>query len=193
MTDLIPSPPRFSFLAALAVVATGCGGTSPPTPSYPLSGGAKSAGEAAGDADAMPVESYPQPPAAMQPPPPAGMPAPAPRAEMQGGDDAAEALSPSPAPQRRPGLATQWGEQRFSRVTTAPFSRAGSSPFGLSKLFYNDASGVDSALARSSVIRTSHFPVADGFLEVSLKNDAGGFYTGFVAGDEMHIQGRAGR
>ena len=99
-------------------------------------------------------------------------------------------------PQNRPGLATQFGERRFSRVTTAPFVRAEpSSPFALAKLFYNDPQGIaamsDTMGASRSQVR--RFAVGGGHVEMGLRDESGRFLTGFETGGSNFVTGIAGQ
>mgnify|MGYP001457218332 CR=1 FL=1 len=91
------------------------------------------------------------PPAASPPPPP--MPS-SPGSVVSGGgasvaprydgaavssDDALRRSSAQPSPQERPGLATQWGENRESAVRFTSFERATTAPFEVASIHYNDA------------------------------------------------------
>lgn len=92
------------------------------------------------------------------PPPPApggGAGRVAPRAEKKAldyddfdGDGAAdeEYYEPSPAPQakktERPGLGTEFGEQRYSAASYTKFVRAADRPIAIAELRYNDAAGL---------------------------------------------------
>jgi hypothetical protein len=53
----------------------------------------------------------------------------------------------------RPGLATTWGEDRVSPVSTAPFVRVSDRPFSVVSLHYNDEEGVRAMLGVSRPIR----------------------------------------
>lgn len=93
-------------------------------------------------------------------------------------------------PQRRPGLATRWGEQRRSQVSSAPFVRAErTAPFALAKLFYNDAQGVREMAERFGGVRYNlrHFAIAGGYLDVALRDGGGRFITGFQAGGNNYL------
>jgi len=170
----------------LAAALPGCGGSAPKAYS--------------------PADSYDTPESAP------GEPAQAPAAEEGGSDEAersAEPNAPSGAPrsamkqhdageqpQNRPGLATQFGERRFSRVTTAPFVRAEpSSPFALAKLFYNDPQGIaamsDTMGASRSQLR--RFAVGGGHVEIGLRDESGRFLTGFETGGSNFVTGVAGQ
>ncbi len=99
-------------------------------------------------------------------------------------------------PQDRPGLATQWGEQRFSRVTTSPFVRADNmQPFAMTTLFYNDPDGI-AAMSDTHGGARHHmrrFPVGAGHVELGLRDGSGRFLTGFEANGRNFVTGIAGR
>jgi hypothetical protein len=99
------------------------------------------------------------------------------------------------APESRPGLGTQWGEARFSRVTTAPFVRAeAQNPFAVASIYYNDRAGID-AMLRSwggSPTPVTHFPVWQGYLDVSLRSQGGQALSGMTAGGRNYVAGTAG-
>src|SRR5262249_55818109 len=119
--------PLVTLALALSTLAVGCGGSA--------SWGSKSASSApyAPEADASPAGAAPGAPAPMQEAPSATT------LERSGSERRAET---APEPRERPGLATEWGETRMSRITTVPFVRAeADSPFASTSLFYNDAHG----------------------------------------------------
>jgi len=72
------------------------------------------------------------------------------------GSEAAGAAADSayqPAPEKtRPGLGTEWGETRESRVSSAPFERESwSTPVSVTSFFYNDETGVRAMLGSEQV------------------------------------------
>src|SRR5277367_5190342 len=74
--------------------------------------------------------------------------------------------------QDRPGLGTQWGETRTSRISFVGFERADvSSPFASAALFYNDEEGARAMTASSGFRRTpaGMFTVANGLVSVGLR------------------------
>lgn len=143
----------------------------------------------------------------------------APAAEFagEGGDFAPQAAPPAPAgasksgaadasarresevapePTSRPGLGTEWGETRSSRITTVPFSRAdASTPFVTSALFYNDEEGARAMANASGFQRMTSglFRVGNGVVTVGLKDEGGSFFPGFIAGGKSNVIGEAGR
>src|SRR5262245_58326459 len=46
------------------------------------------------------------------------------------------------AAEERPGLGTEWGETRSSRVSETAFARSSPRPWALVQLYYNDAQGL---------------------------------------------------
>ncbi len=59
------------------------------------------------------------------------------------GDADESNYEPTPAPQtNRPGLGTEYGEQRYSAATYTRFTRNGQRPIAVAELRYNDASGL---------------------------------------------------
>jgi hypothetical protein len=178
-----------------AAALTGCAGKSMgPSKSAPDYYGAP---ETAGDYEQPAAQAYPGgaegAPADATGASPAPMAPPRARVSMDG--DAEEAPSLLPQPESRPGLATQWGESRHSRVTTAPFVRAdSSSPFAVASLFYNDPQGIQSMSdtfggGRDDVRR---FPIGVGHVEIGLRDQDGRFLTGFTAGGNNYVTGMSG-
>ncbi len=193
-------------LSALVAAATvGCAG-SPSRDYYPPS---PSVGDAAAEAPAHP--GYSQPGYGQSAPSEsvaevnagrAADAAPAPRSapakssrRWDGADDAPSAQDPFELQQRtrRPGLATQWGEQRRSRVTSAPFVRADrSEPFALAKMFYNDPLGIAAMSDGRARRGQRRFTIAGGHLEMALRDGSGRFMSGFRAGNDNYISARSG-
>ena len=167
------------------------------------------------------AKSGPGEPAPSAPPAPPGQAQPAAEASPQAGADGdasfgsagrgapATQSAPAGAPAReaakkeaasdpadRPGLGTQWGETRTSRITTTPFSRNdASNPFAVSSLFYNDEQGARAMANSAGFRRTSAglVDVANGGIQVGLRDPStGSFLSGFVAGDKSFIVGEAG-
>lgn len=96
----------------------------------------------------------------------------------------------------RPGLGTTFGENRDSRVSTAPFFREDpDSPFAMAKLFYNDASGVRAMARRNgfSSLGDGSTRVAGGALTVRLLDASGRPLEGFSAGGASYVVGQHGQ
>lgn len=107
-----------------------------------------------------------------------------------------ERAAPAPKPDdARPGLGTEWGETRQSRISTVPFVRAErGTPFATASLFYNDEQGARAMANASGFRRTSGgmVPIANGVVSIALRNAGGGFLNGFVAGGRNYAVGEAG-
>jgi hypothetical protein len=138
-------------------------------------------------------------PAAQGAPSPAPPPR-APAARSEGASQAEKAPSrdaPKAAePADRPGLGTQWGETRVSRISTVPFVRADpQQPFSLASLFYNDAEGARAMASAAGFRRTAAqaFTMAGGVVAIGLRGEGGGFLSGFVAGEKSYAVGEAGQ
>lgn len=90
----------------------------------------------------------------------------------------------------RPGLGTEWGEDRNSRVTGRSFERGGSRPFSTDKFFYNDEAG-SKAMANMSGFawrRSGPFTAAKGTVSIGLKGAGGGFLKSYSAsGDNFYV------
>lgn len=154
------------WISALLLSAAGCGGS------------AKSGAEA-------PVGAYP------------GGGAYGPRPPAPEGAPAADASRSAPAEEAgdRPGLGTQWGEQRDSRITNVPFERGnGSTPFATSILYYNDEEGARSMATSSGFARTAGglYPISNGALQIGLKGENGAWLSGFTATSRNYVVGEAG-
>jgi hypothetical protein len=124
--------------------------------------------------------------------------------EMSAGSAPAAAPPPEGAAYRdraadtesRPGLGTEWGENRDSRVSTAPFFREDPDrPFASAKLFYNDASGVRAMARRNglSSLGDGSMRVANGALSVRLLDASGRPLEGFSAGSSTYVVGEHGQ
>lgn len=99
-------------------------------------------------------------------------------------------------PKDRPGLGTEWGETRFSRISTVPFVRADpAAPFATAAMFYNDEEGARAMANTAGFRRTSggFSSQANGVVSVGLRDERGGFLSGFVASNKSFIVGEAGR
>lgn len=187
---------RTRLLGALVLCllgAAGCGGgregvgVRVPT-TAPVHGGAAYA-DGPAQKSAAPVEAeadgYDAPP----PPTPGALGAARSDAEMAPSSRAA-------APSERPGLATSWGETRYSHVSTARFVRADPErPMVVAKLFYNDYEGSHRMAAASgyrplSVGATS---VAGDGITVELHDGRDEPLAGFVAGGRTYAIGQAGQ
>ena len=187
-------------IMALLATAVGCGGEAGVAMAPPKSPGPSA--EVSVSAQGSPASTPMQPgygssggrSADMSPPPPAaqGMyPTEAPAPSM---DSAAKAQRREA--EARPGLGTEWGETRFSRISTVPFVRADAAqPFATSALFYNDEEGARAMASSSGFRRWSggQFSTASGIVSIGLRDERGGFLSGFIAGGKNYIVGESGK
>jgi hypothetical protein len=100
----------------------------------------------------------------------------------------------TPAPEQRPGLGTEFGEARTSRVHDVSFVRDVGRPFAIATLNYNDRRGVD-ALASVAARRDSARSVSTGGGAVTISvRDAGGEPLEAVhVGDRTFVVGQSGQ
>jgi hypothetical protein len=114
-------------------------------------------------------------------------PAPAARAEADG------AYEPTPKDDR-PGLGTEWGETRDSRVSSAPFERQDfRTPVSTSSFFYNDESGVRAMLGAGFWDRrTDGISAARGAITIRIVDDNGAALPTFASGGRSFVMGRDG-
>ncbi len=100
------------------------------------------------------------------------------------------------APEDRPGLGTQWGETRDSKITSVPFERGDkANPFATAVLYYNDEEGAKAMATSTGYARTAAgmYPVANGALTIGLKDESGAWLSGFTASSKNYVVGEAGR
>lgn len=187
-----------ALTASLGFAAFACGGSAQMSPSSPPPpSGAKSGGDASGsalsyEAPASAQGAPMQPGAAPSPPPAAG--ASADRASSQ--REVPHKSEVAPEPTERPGLGTQWGETRSSKINTVAFIRAdASNPISTAALMYNDEEGARAMSSGSGFRRTpsGSFTIAHGSVSVGLRDESGSFLTGFVSGGRDFVVGEAGR
>jgi hypothetical protein len=97
------------------------------------------------------------------------------------------------APEARPGLATEWGEARYSAMSYAPFVRGAATPVDVATIHYNDA-----GLAAMQAVQHGGRPARwvgvrhDG-VRVSLRGEGGDALPGYYAGDTVYVLGSAGQ
>jgi hypothetical protein len=99
-----------------------------------------------------------------------------------------------PSPDSRPGLGTEWGETRTSRVHDVTFVRDSSRPFALASLHYNDRKGVD-AMANLHAARDTRRDVAagGGAVTIAIKDAGGSPLEAIRVGDRTMVVGQAGQ
>jgi len=126
-------------------------------------------------------------------------PAPASAQASRGGSaDSSSRSRPSeagtPAPSQRPGLGTEFGEARTSRVHDVSFVREAGRPFAVAALNYNDRRGVD-ALASVAARRDSARSVSSGggAVTISIRDANGDPLEAVHVGDRTFVVGQAGQ
>jgi hypothetical protein len=180
---------------ALVLMLTGCGGAER-SPNAPRSAGlqpAEAAEPASGiSADAPSKSSSFDEPA---PPPPASAPS-SPGRSSGAGDSTSAGAAPrraEPRPETRPGLGTEWGETRVSRVHDVSFVRESSRPFATAVLNYNDRRGVDAmANAKAREIRRDS-SAAGGAVTIQIRDASGNPLEAVHVGDRTLVVGQAGQ
>lgn len=90
----------------------------------------------------------------------------------------------------RPGLATHWGEDRYSSVRTTAFERGSDRPFDVATLHYNDA-----RLSAMQAQRESFgwLSVHRDGIRISLRGESGEVLPGFMSGGEAFVIGHPGQ
>lgn len=180
-----------SILSALAVTA--CGGM---TRESALESGARSSGPAR----PLTTERHAPRPgrvAAGEPSgyaPRGGSAAPAPAAAPRAAEASrADAYEPQ-TEEERPGLGTEWGETRDSRVSSAPFERENDdTPLSATSFFYNDEAGVRAMLGSGYWDRrTDGVSAARGALTIRVVDDSGAPLPTFSAGGRSYVVGHDG-
>lgn len=170
------------FITALTL---GCGkGGSAPAESPQAFGGSDQASAPAGQA---PAGAFGQ-----AGPPPAATAAPDTLDAEGGGDFAPESEETA---RERQGLGTSWGENRVSRVSTAPFFRdQPDNPFALAKIFYNDAAGARAMARRRGFTNVDDSVVSfgGGALTVTILDASGRPFNAFRSGGRSFVVGEDG-
>jgi hypothetical protein len=131
-------------------------------------------------------------------PPPSQAPSSAAGAERAArSEDRAPAEPGAPArPQDRPGLGTEWGESRESRVHDVTFVRADASrPFAMAAFHYNDRAGVEAQINfhRDRGVRSRGLDAAGGAVTVSIRDGSGDMMEAIKLGDRTYVVGTAGQ
>lgn len=185
------------FLSLMLVLA-GCGGSSPApksasSPAQESTGGTaqfQQPGAAPADAPSFDSSVSASPPA---PPPPTSKSEA--RAEKKSADAAPSAgASREPSPSTRPGLGTEYGESRTSRVHDVTFVRDSSRPFATAMMNYNDKRGVDALVAsQGGRISSRGLDAAAGAVTVSIRDASGSPLEAVKAGDRTFVVGQAGQ
>jgi hypothetical protein len=192
MTRILPFPRSvLPFLALSALAATACGTAtheSARTPDSRVSSAPQPGGSYASPTSAPAAEGYaPADKSAAAPP------AAASRGEASASADGA--YRPAPKPQEeRPGLGTEWGETRQSRVSSSPFERQDwNTPLTTTSFFYNDEAGVRAMLGSGYWDRrTDGISAARGALTIRVVDDRGAPLPTFSNGGRSYVMGNDG-
>lgn len=182
------------WCVVVMMLMTGCGAAKAP-PAAPSAsggygGGAPSAERAAKsgprEADFAPAS-----------PPAQASPSESTTAQPSAGASADSAWRPSPSPEPprdRPGLGTEWGESRQSRVHDVTFARADAErPFAVANLFYNDRRGVEAQVGlRNGATRRRDFSAANGAISVAIHDGSGDALEAVHTGDRTYVVGQSG-
>lgn len=102
----------------------------------------------------------------------------------------------APAPSERPGLGTEWGETRISRIHDVDFERSDEShPFAVATLHYNDRRGVEALAAYHSWRgpRLREQPVVGGAITVSVKDENSEPLEAIQLVDRTYVIGEQGQ
>jgi hypothetical protein len=200
MTRIVPSPRTvLPFLALAALAATGCGKGAAQESAY--SPDSRGSGPQPGYASptSAPASEYGpgnrSDKSAAAPGVAAAPPSAARGEASSAAADGAYRPTPTPAPEKeRPGLGTEWGETRESRVSSAPFERETfSTPFSTASFAYNDESGVRAVLGSGYWDRrTDGISTARGAITIRVVDDRGSPLPTFAAGGRSYVMGRDG-
>jgi hypothetical protein len=154
---------KCAWVLGVLLLLSGCGGSSPKVVESPI------AGESSRSA------GYPSPASAA-----------APAATFDG-------AAPAERPSERPGLGTEWGETRVSRVHDTSFVRESNRPFAVATVNYDDRRGAE-AIARLHGHRDvgDDVAVAGGAISFAIKDASGEPLETIHAGDRNIVVGNAG-
>ncbi|MBI2892871.1 MAG: hypothetical protein HYY06_04915 [Deltaproteobacteria bacterium] len=127
--------------------------------------------------------------------------APAPPIAMQPGTSSGQMAqrireAPEPEPTLRPGLGTEFGEQRQSQIHYVSFERGSSAPFATVALHYNDSRGVSAMVAHDLGNGGAMSPVGvdpRGEITISVVDEYDRPLPALSAGGRVYIVGEAGR
>jgi hypothetical protein len=99
-----------------------------------------------------------------------------------------------PPPRERPGLGTQWGEERESPVHHVRFFREDvDRPFATASIFYDDRRGIEALAAwHGGTPRFHDISAVDGAITVSLRDANGDPLDAMRVGDRTYVAGAEG-
>lgn len=167
-----------ALFAGLSLLGCGTGGTLGPSLRGPQSRAGCSTPRAtleAPGATGGSEQGYPVPPA------------PTARSVERGAQESARA--------DRPGLGTEWGEARVSRVRDVTFQREAERPFSIASVYYNDRAGVEAMASyevRGGAGANAAVPVSGG-LSISVLDETGAPLPSFSVAGRVYVAGEAGR
>ena len=179
-------------LALVAVAMNGCAGVGAGSP-----GAADSYRSVV--APGTEAESAPAPVVAAAPPPAAYADSARSGGSSSRSFEPAPATAPKssavPAPSERPGLGTEWGETRISRIHDVDFERSDETrPFAVATLHYNDRRGVEAMASyhswRGPRLRAE--PVVGGAITVSVRDGSGEPLEAIHLADRTFVIGEQG-
>jgi len=101
----------------------------------------------------------------------------------------------SSAESERPGLATQWGETRTSRVKNTHFNRANHTPTALTTLYYNNREGITTMLGISRYqpgLPTWLQVNPYNFVSIGIRGERGQFLENFTVDGKKYVIGENG-
>ncbi len=105
--------------------------------------------------------------------------------------DAPSAEMVGSRPQERPGLGTQFGEERYSNVSTKPFERDSNRPFAQISLHYNTLEGIaNQSASRGIVLGELRKQSSHGGLSISVVDERGTLLHGGSAQGRTYVVGR---
>jgi cytoskeletal protein RodZ len=105
----------------------------------------------------------------------------------------ADAAPTTPAPSTRPGLGTEFGEARVSRVHDVTFVRDSGRPFAVASLNYNDRKGVDALAASARRDSSRSVSAASGAVTISIRDANGDPLEAVKVADRTLVVGQAGQ
>jgi hypothetical protein len=190
------------LFVALMMVLAGCGGGAPSRGGSFPSGDAKSPAKGASgfdaEGDSSPAQaqsgfgggSTSRPTSTSSAPPPSAGSVAREESSRSVPRDSAKA---EPSPESRPGLGTEWGESRTSRVHDVTFVRDSSRPFAIATLHYNDRRGVDALASLHSQRPVRSLTTGGGAVTMSIRDANGNPLEAMHVGDRTFVIGAAGQ
>ncbi len=170
------------FLSLILVLA-GCAGASPASSGSKSAESAHGAPEGPGGGGRIALESSGRSSGADSAP-----------AQAAPSSASEERSARAPSPESRPGLGTEWGETRTSRVHDVSFVRESGRPFAVAALHYNDRRG---ALAMASQRGARDFrrdvTTGGGAVTIAIRDESGNPLEAINTGDRTLVVGEAGQ